>query len=136
MLLNISYNSDKNKELILSLVGKPYNIWSLIKIGKIGSPRLQIISASKEISKLLSYDNNIDWCNIELRPKGVIIRFRSLLETYGLIIPYYKLTLFKSDSNEYSFYCDTIKIKVIAKTKNSIDFIKKILIQKSRNFVN
>ena len=105
MLLNISYNSDKNEELILSLVGKPYNIWSLIKIGKIGSPRLQIISASKEISKLLSYDNNIDWCNIELRPKGVIIRFRSLLETYGLIIPYYKLTLFKSDSNEYSFYC-------------------------------
>ena len=51
MLLNISYNSDKNEELILSLVGKPYNIWSLIKIGKIGSPRLQIISASKEISK-------------------------------------------------------------------------------------
>lgn len=136
MLLNISYNSDKNEELILSLVGEPYNIWSLIKIGKIGSPRLQIISASKEISKLLSYDNNIDWCNIELRPKGVIIRFRSLLETYGLIIPYYKLTLFKSDSNEYSFYCDTIKIKVIAKTKNSIDFIKKILIQKTKNFVN
>ena len=122
--------------IILSLVGKPYNIWSLIKIGKIGSPRLQIISASKEIFKLLSYDNNIDWCNIELRPKGVIIRFRSLLETYGLIIPYYKLTLFKSDSNEYSFYCDTIKIKVIAKTKNSIDFIKKILIQKTKNFVN
>ena len=136
MLLNISYNSDKNEELILSLVGEPYNIWSLIKIGKIGSPRLQIISASKEIFKLLSYDNNIDWCNIELRPKGVIIRFRSLLETYGLIIPYYKLTLFKSDSNEYSFYCDTIKIKVIAKTKNSIDFIKKILIQKTKNFVN
>ena len=53
MLLNISYNSDKNEELILSLVGKPYNIWSLIKIGKIGSPRLQIISASKEIYKLL-----------------------------------------------------------------------------------
>ena len=136
MLLNISYNSDKNEELILSLVGEPYNIWSLIKIGKIGSPRLQIISASKEISKLLSYDNNIDWCNIELRPKGVIIRFRSLLETYGLIIPYYKLTLFKSDSNEYSFYCDTIKIKVLSNTKNSIDFIKKILIQKNKNFVN
>ena len=136
MLLNISYNSDKNEELILSLVGKPYNIWSLFQIGKIGSPRLQIISASKEISDLLSYDNNINWCNIELRSKGIIFRFRSLLETYGLIVPYYKLTLFKSDPNEYSFYCDTIKIKVVAKTKNSIDFIKKILIQKNKNFVN
>ena len=136
MLLNISYNSDKNEEMILSLVGKPYNIWSLFQIGKIGSPRLQIISASKEISDLLSYDNNINWCNIELRPKGIILRFRSLLETYGLIVPYYKLTLFKSDSNEYSFYCDVIKIKVVAKTKNSIDFIKKILIQKNKNFVN
>tara|TARA_B100001559_G_scaffold27981_1_gene21785 strand:- start:241 stop:651 length:411 start_codon:yes stop_codon:yes gene_type:complete len=136
MLLNISYNSDKNKDLISSLVGKPYSLWSLFKIGKIGSPRLKIISASNEISDLLSYDNNISWCNIELRPKGIILRFRSLLETYGLIIPYYKLTLFKSDSNEYSFYCDVIKIKVVAKTKNSIDFIKKILIQKNKNFVN
>ena len=136
MLLNISYNSDKNQELIFSLVGKPYSLWSLFKIGKIGSPRLKIISASNEISDLLSYDNNISWCNIELRPKGIILRFRSLLETYGLIIPYYKLTLFKSDSNEYSFYCDVIKIKVVAKTKNSIDFIKKILIQKNKNFVN
>ena len=136
MLLNISYNSDKNQDLILSLVGKPYSLWSLFKIGKIGSPRLKIISASNEISDLLSYDNNINWCNIELRPKGIILRFRSLLETYGLIIPYYKLTLFKSDLNEYSFYCDIIKIKVVAKTKNSIDFIKKILIQKNKNFVN
>ena len=106
---------------------------SLFKIGKIGSPRLQIISASKEISQLLSLDNNLNWCNIELRPKGIIFRFRSLLDTYGLIVPYYKLNLFKSDSREYSFYCDTIKIKVVAKTKNSIDFIKKILIQKNKN---
>ena len=133
MLLNISYNSDKNQELILSLVGKPYSILSLFKIGEIGSPRLQIISASKEISQLLSLDNNLNWCNIELRPKGIIFRFRSLLDTYGLIVPYYKLNLFKSDSREYSFYCDTIKIKVVAKTKNSIDFIKKILIQKNKN---
>tara|TARA_X000000368_G_scaffold347784_1_gene287391 strand:- start:103 stop:507 length:405 start_codon:yes stop_codon:yes gene_type:complete len=133
MLLNISYNSDKNQELILSLVGKPYSILSLFKIGKIGSPRLQIISASKEISQLLSLDNNLNWCNIELRPKGIIFRFRSLLDTYGLIVPYYKLNLFKSDSREYSFYFDTIKIKVVAKTKNSIDFIKKILIQKNKN---
>ena len=64
MLLNISYNSDKNQELILSLVGKPYSILSLFKIGEIGSPRLQIISASKEISQLLSLDNNLNWCNI------------------------------------------------------------------------
>ena len=133
MLLNISYNSDKNQQLILSLVGKPYSILSLFKIGKIGSPRLQIISASKEISQLLSLDNNLNWCNIELRPKGIIFRFRSLLDTYGLIVPYYKLNLFKSDSREYSFYFDTIKIKVVAKTKNSIDFIKKILIQKNKN---
>ena len=133
MLLNISYNSDKNQQLILSLVGKPYSILSLFKIGKIGSPRLQIISASKEISQLLSLDNNLNWCNIELRPKGIIFRFRSLLDTYGLIVPYYKLNLFKSDSREYSFYFDTIKIKVVAKTKNSIDFIKKILIKKNKN---
>ena len=55
--------------------------------GGIGSSKLVIGQSSMDIHNLLVLDNNRNTCNIELRPKGIILRFRSLLETYALVIP-------------------------------------------------
>ena len=75
---------------------------------------------------MLELDHNINYCNIEIRPKGIILRFRSLLETYALIIPYYKLKLFKGKSNEYSVYIDKYFVKVHVGKKSEHNFFKKI----------
>jgi len=75
---------------------------------------------------LLILDQNTNSCNIELRPKGIIVRFRSLLETYGLVIPYYKLKLYKGKAEEYSIYLDQHRIKVAAITKSTHAFFKKL----------
>ena len=79
---------------------------------------------------LLVFDNNNDSCSIELRPKGIIVRFRSLLETYGLIIPYYKLKIYKGQAQEYSIYRDHYCIKVAVTEKNIHQYFKKINAQK------
>jgi len=79
----------------------------------------------------LVLDHNINTCNIELRPKGIIVRFRSLLETYGLIIPYYKLKLYKGKAKEYSIYMEHHYIKVVADRKGVHDFFAKISTQKT-----
>ena len=84
---------DKVFDEINNYVGKPYTIFQRLRIGGIGSSKLIINKADSKISNLLNLDNNINKCNIEIRPKGIIIRFRSLLETYGLIIPFFKLKL-------------------------------------------
>ena len=97
MLKNISYNDSKIFDEINNYVGKPYTIFQRLRIGGIGSSKLIINKADSKISNLLNLDNNINKCNIEIRPKGIIIRFRSLLETYGLIIPFFKLKLFKGN---------------------------------------
>ena len=112
MLLNISYNDPKQKKEIDDIVGKPFSLQNRWKMGGIGSGKLVINSSSIEIHNLLILDNNINTCNIEIRPKGVIVRFRSLLETYGLIIPYFKLKLYKGKSKIYSIYMDQYYIKV------------------------
>ena len=133
MLLNISYNNEEVKRKIEKTVGKPFSLQKRWKIGGIGSPKLLIDSSSLDISNLLILDQNIDQCNIELRPKGIIVRFRSLLETYGLIIPYYKLKIYKGKANIYSIYKDNYFIKVIS-DKNSVrKFFKKIADQKILN---
>ena len=133
MLINISYNNPVIKKKIEEAVGKPFTIQKRWKLNGIGSQKLTINSSSIDIHNLLILDQNINTCNIELRPNGIIVHFRSLLETYGLIIPYYKLNLYKGKAKEYSVYIDKYFIKVLADTKSTHDYFKKVLNQKTIN---
>lgn len=132
MLANVSYNNKAQRESIDTLVGKPFTLMNRLKLGGVGSPKLHVVSSSKEIDSLFVLDHNDNTCNIELRPNGIILRFRSLLETYGLIIPYYKLTIFKGTGEAYSIQMGHHKVGISAKSKNVRDFFKKIQQQKAR----
>lgn len=127
MLLNISYNRKAITDQINEELGKPFPMVKRIKMKGVGSGKLNIQTASIQIYNLLILDNNLNTCGIEIRPKGVLISFRSILETYALVIPYYKLKLYKGQASVYSFYKDNYFIKVEAKEKRNHDFIKKIL---------
>ncbi|MEM9647342.1 MAG: hypothetical protein AAF969_02605 [Bacteroidota bacterium] len=133
MLLNVSYTDPKIKQKVDAEVGKPFTLKERWALGGIGSPKLFMTDASVEIQNLLILDNNLNTCNIEMRPKGIIVRFRSLLETYGLIIPYYKLTLYKGDFAVYSIYRDQYFIKVKSDTKAIQKYFKKLLDYKADN---
>ena len=131
MLLNISYNDPTVKRQIEKAVGRPFSLKQRWKLGGIGSQKLVINSASIDIHNLLILDNNLKSCNLELRPLGIIVHFRSLLETYGLIIPYYKLKLYKGKAKEYSLYIDQHYIKIFVDSKKNHSFFKKVGSQKS-----
>ena len=133
MLYNVSYNDKKITRKIDEELGKPFTLKERFPLGGIGSPKLHITEASMEIQNLLILDNNLNTCNVEMRPKGIIVRFRSLLETYGLIIPYYKLTLYKGDFAVYSIYRDHYFIKVKSDTKAIQKYFKKLLDYKADN---
>jgi len=133
MLVNVSYNNKELTRKIDDAVGKPFPIKERWNMGGIGSPKLFITETSVEIRNLLILDNNVNCCNIELRPKGIIVRFRSLLETFALVIPFYKLTIYKGDFAVYSVYRDHHFIKVRADTKAIQKFFKKLLNYKVDN---
>ena len=133
MLLNVSYNEPDVKEKIEAVVGKPFSLRERWAKGGIGSSKLVISQASIEIHNLLVLDNNLNTCNIELRPNGIIIRFRSLLETYALVIPYFKLTIYKGNSQEYSIYKDKQFVKVLADNRSTFKFFSKLSAEKEDN---
>ena len=58
---------------------------------------------------------------------------RSKKSTYGLVIPYYKLKIYKGRAEEYSIYKDNSTIKVAAKNKSTHAFFKKIANEKIKN---
>ncbi|NNJ88509.1 MAG: hypothetical protein HKP53_03840 [Eudoraea sp.] len=127
MLLNVSYNNKEITRKIDEEVGKPFTLKERWAMGGIGSPKLFITETSLEIHNLLILDNNRDSCNVEIRPKGIIVRFRSLLETFALVIPFYKLVIYKGDLAVYSIYRDHYFIKVRSDTKAIQKFFKKLL---------
>ena len=131
MLKNVSYKNDKQQNEINEFVGKPFSLLERLKQKGIGLGKLIIIKASKEIENLLVLDQNINQCNIERRPNGIIIYFRVLLETYALIIPYYKLVVFKVDSDIYTFHIDHRMIKIKVNNKKNHEFIRNILNEKA-----
>ncbi|MEM7382521.1 MAG: hypothetical protein AAF361_15200 [Bacteroidota bacterium] len=133
MLVNVSYNNKEITRKVDEEVGKPFPLKERWALGGIGSPKLMITEASVEIRNLLILDNNLNSCNVEIRPKGIIVRFRSLLETYALVIPYYKLSIYKGDLAVYSIYRDHFYIKVRSDTKAIQKFFKKLLDYKADN---
>lgn len=134
MLLNISHNDPEIKHKINEAVGKPFSLIERLKLNGIGSSKLTIKTANVQIYNILQLDTSRNTCNIELRPKGIIIGFQKRLEVYALVIPYYKLNLYKGEAETYSFYKDTyfIKIEVKAQDTASHRFISKILNEKHR----
>lgn len=127
MLLNLSYTDKNVTRKVDGAVGKPFSMNERMALGGIGSPKLNIATASLEIHNLLLLDQNTNSCNIEIRPRGIIVRFRSLLETFGLVIPYYKLNLQKGGDSIHSIHMDQYFIKVHSDTKASQKFFKKIM---------
>ncbi|MBT8263218.1 MAG: hypothetical protein KJO05_10375 [Bacteroidia bacterium] len=133
MLLNVSYNNKEVYRKIDEAVGKPYTIAERLKRKGIGAGRLVITQASVQINNLLILDNYRNVCSVEMRPKGIIVGFRSLLESYALVIPYYKLSLYKGRAEEYSIHMDTYFIKILVKAKDKYThrFMAKILTEKA-----
>ena len=133
MVFDTTYRNDEYDEQSDRLLGESFRFFEKIRMGGVGSARFVVASLSPKLDLGKLKFSETDYGNIELRPKGIIVRFRSLLETYGLIIPYYKLKIYKGRAKIYSIYMDNYFIKVIYDNDSVREFFKKILDQKILN---
>lgn len=97
MVLNTTYSNKDNDALINDLVGKPYSLWEKIKMHGTGSGRMIIDAVSPKLERALLNGPDINYGNIELRPKGILVRITRRLDNYTWIIPYYQLYTFKNN---------------------------------------
>lgn len=131
MIYDTSYHDLRILRLINLAVGKPFSVKERFKLKGIGSPRMIINSASKDIISKLPTDLSDQKASIELRPKGIIIHFKKFTEHFSWAIPYYKLVMY---SSEYiSIYEDTsfMKFSKNILRKSQLKFIKKVIENKA-----
>ena len=99
MIKNLTYNDPIIKRAVDKAVGKEFSFFQGLKMGGTGSQKFVIEEASDEIIKLLQKDNATNFTHIEQRPNGIIIRFKSYQETYGLILSFQEIKLINDDTN-------------------------------------
>ena len=127
MLFNTSYN---NKEYITesaNMVGNAFSLLEKIKIGGIGSSRLVIAELSPKLQPKNLPKTDINYANIELRPKGIIVHFTNKLDRYSWIIPYFRLATYSNDT--FSIHANGNFIKCVKNKnyQNNKKFITKMI---------
>jgi hypothetical protein len=134
MLLQVSYYSKEIDHLINDTVGKPFGFMERIKMRGIGSQKLVVEKANDEIELLIGDKSAQRHVNIELRPKGIIIWFRVKLDSWVLVLPYYRLTIYKSPG-QLSLYAEQwrLKLKPAYYADMNQNFIHKLLELKSES---
>ncbi len=97
MVLETTYASKSNKEIINDLVGKPFSFLQSLKLNGIGSKRMVIDEVSPNLRPYLNVISDINYGSIELRPNGILIAINKGLRNFTWIIPYYQFYIYKTN---------------------------------------
>lgn len=135
MLFNTTYVDNEVTREINSILGKPYSFIKAIQMNGTGSHRMMIQEVSRHFRNVLNTNSDINYANIELRPKGIIFHINKGLQNYSWIIPYYKLVIFQSETLSIHVDGMFIKLKNHHYVQKNSKFIAKVLALKE-HFLN
>ncbi|WP_299061980.1 hypothetical protein [uncultured Polaribacter sp.] len=131
------YNTtNKNKEaaaIFNDLLGKPYTFFEAIKKGGVGSKRMMIQKVSPGFLKYMNTISDINYGNIEIRKKGIIIHINKGLKNFSWAIPYYQLYTYKTEGFSIHAQGNFINFKNNKLLKENKKFIAKIIDFKIEN---
>jgi hypothetical protein len=97
LVLDTTYYNKEHKLLFNNLVGKPYNLFESIKRRGIGSKRMIVDKVSPNLNSILNTVSDLNYANIEMRKKGILIHITKGLRNFTWAIPFYHLVLYKTD---------------------------------------
>ena len=136
MILNTTYLDKEKERIINELVGSKLSFWKSITIGR-GSHRMIIDEYSNDFIRFFKPTSNLLYGNIEIREKGIFVRIAiKNYETISWLIPYYKLSIFRSKYFSIHSSGSFLKFRRDSKYNMNLKFIKNLLnlkTQYSRN---
>ncbi len=130
MLLNTTHTSKENKELINNTVGPSFSILEMIKKKGVGSKRMIVDEVSPNMASILNTISDVNYGNIELRPKGILIHVTKGLQNFTWIIPYYRLVVYKVDGSSIHSNGKFIHFRNNKTFKENKKFFDKLMTEK------
>ena len=95
MILNTTHYNAEHKQIIADLIGSSFSLVQKLKMKGVGSKRMIIDEVSPNMQSMMNKVSDINYANIELRPKGIMVMINQGLKNFTWIIPYYQLVIYK-----------------------------------------
>jgi hypothetical protein len=130
LVLDTTHHNKEHKQLLDDFVGKPYGILESIKRGGVGSKRMIVNELSPNLSFITNSVADINYANIELRRKGVLIRITKGLKNFTWAIPFYQLVFYKTDFTSIHAQGKYIHFKNSKTFKENARFFKNLMHEK------
>jgi hypothetical protein len=118
---------------INNLVGKPYSFFKRLKMKGVGSSRMIVDDFSEGFKDYFSQNMSLRYCNFELRPNGIMVHFNQNHSRYSWVIPYHRLSMFRSASFSIHSEGEFLRIRKDNNLKINSKIIKRILSLKEIN---
>jgi hypothetical protein len=97
LVLDTTYYNKEHRQLLENFVGKPYSFFETIKRGGVGSKRMIVDKVSPNLNSILNTVSDLNYANIEMRKKGILIHVTKGQKNFTWAIPFYHLVVYKTD---------------------------------------
>ncbi len=137
MIYDLTYTDREADKAINQELGKAFGLIERVKLRGIGSERMIVSGGTGQVDDIFTKNYRQNFANVELRPKGVLIRIRYRLEIYAFSIPYAQCSIFKSDV-ELTFHRggNSIRLRNYHRKTLNKAFVRKLIQQKSSYLLN
>jgi hypothetical protein len=133
MIFNTTLNNKDATATMNDLLGKSYSFLKAIKMGGVGSKRMIIDAVSPGFLKVINAVSDVNYGNIELREKGIIVHINKGLKNYSWAIPYYQLHTYKTEGFSIHAQGNFVRFKNNKLLKENKQFIDKVINCKIEN---
>tara|TARA_R110002049_G_scaffold68060_3_gene176505 strand:- start:9962 stop:10384 length:423 start_codon:yes stop_codon:yes gene_type:complete len=127
MIFNTTHKNKDAETTINDLLGKPYSFFQSVKLGGTGSKRMIIEEVSQSFLRFMNTVADINYGNIELREKGIVIHITKGLKNFSWAIPYYQLHTYKTDGFSIHAHGNFVRFKNNKLLKENKKFIDKVI---------
>jgi hypothetical protein len=97
LVLDTTYYNKEHRQLFEDFVGKPYSFFEAIKRRGVGSKRMIVDKVSPNLNPILNTVSDLNYANIEMRKKGILVHVTKGQQNFTWAIPFYHLVLYKTD---------------------------------------
>lgn len=130
MILNTTHFNKDHKQIINDLVGAPFSIMKRFQMKGIGSKRMIVDEVSPNMTSLMNVVSDLNYANIELRPKGILVMLNKGLKNFTWIIPYYQLVIYKINGSSIHAQGKFVHFRNNKTFKENKKFFDKLLDEK------
>ncbi len=133
MLIDTTHYNSEHKQIIADLVGSPFSLVQKLKLKGVGSKRMIIDEVSPNLQQVLNTVSDINYGNIELRPKGILVHITKGLKNFTWIIPYYHLVIYKINGSSIHAQGKFVHFRANKTFRENKKFFDKLVDEKTKH---